>query len=375
MAPRTLAGLSTVLASAGNVAEALNALSQDIAEHDRNGNVVLFSYDARRDLLAERLMPAHEGMRTAQLEIALDHLPSAIRRTISAGKQFGDLGTESGDYQKLLGVGASPEAGVLLLRGLLVDGELAGVLALSEPKTRFGHRLSEKVAPAVDLFSLAFARLAERRAREEAVRTLEELTKALNEENARSLQDLQRKLSEARAALNGKGGSDSIRVSQLKRAIEVAAVDARATAERLSAVEEQVPGGGDEAGKSPRAASCAGRGASNAEQHYLQGGASAPRCDGGSGRLAQDSGRGAPDRYVERARPLRCMRATVSAPPPNALQGAIHKLAFREPLNRSRRAGSVRHRDARRGDGGASCSLALRPPRNRRKRGCRSRSR
>ena len=240
MAPRTLAALSTVLASAGNVSEALNALSQDVAEHDRNGNVVLFIYDARRDLLSERLMPAHEGMRTAQLEIALDHLPSAIRRVISAGKAFADLGTESGDYQKLLGTGASPEAGVLLLRGLLVDGELAGVLALSEPKTRFGHRLSEKVAPAVDLFSLAFARLAERRAREEAVRTLEELTKALNEENARALQDLQRKLAEARAALNGKGSSDSIRVSQLKRAIEVASVEARATAERLSAVEEQV---------------------------------------------------------------------------------------------------------------------------------------
>jgi len=240
MAPRTLAGLSTVLAAAGNVAEALNALSQDIAEHDRNGNVVLFMYDARRDLLAERLAPASEGMRTAQLEIAVDHLPTAIRKTISGGKQFADLGTESGDYQKLLGVGASPEAGVLLLRGLLVDGELGGVLALSEPKTRFGHRLSEKVAPAVDLFALAFARLAERRAREEAVRMLEELTRALNEEHSRAVGELQRKLSEAQSALNGKGTGDSIRVTQLKRAIEVAAVEARATAQRLSAVEEQV---------------------------------------------------------------------------------------------------------------------------------------
>ncbi len=240
MAPRTLAGLSTVLASAGNVAEALNALSQDIGEHDRNGNIVLFIYDARRDLLAERLMPAHEGMRTAQLEIALDHLPTAIRKTISAGKQFADLGTESGDYQKLLGAGASPEAGVLLLRGLLVDGELAGVLALSEPKTRFGHRLSEKVAPAVDLFALAFARLAERRAREEAVKMLEELTRALNDEHSRAVGELQRKLSEAQAAVSGKGTGDSMRVTQLKRAIEVAAVEARATAVRLSAVEEQV---------------------------------------------------------------------------------------------------------------------------------------
>ncbi len=222
------------------MAEALNALAQDVLEHERNGHVALFIYDAKRELLSERLVPAHEGLRTAQIEVALDHLPTAIRRALAAGKQFADLASESGDYQKLLGVGANPEAGVLLLRGLLVDGELTGVLALSEPKTRFGHRLSEKVAPAVDLFALAFARLAERRAREEAVRALEDLTRSLNEEHARAVGELQRKLSEAHAALNGKGTGDTIRVTQLKRAIEVASVEARATAQRLSAVEEQV---------------------------------------------------------------------------------------------------------------------------------------
>ena len=240
MAPRTLANLSTVLSGAGNVAEALNALAQDVTEHDKNGHVALFTFDAKRELLSERMIPAQEGMRTAQIEIALDHLPTAVRRTLSAGKQFADLATESGDYQKLLGAGNNPEAGVLLLRGLLVDGELAAILALSEPKTRFGHRLSEKVGPAVDLFALAFARLAERRAREEAVRMLEELTRALNDEHSRTVTALQQKLAEAQAALNGKGAGDSIRVTQLKRAIEVAAVEARATAQRLSAVEEQV---------------------------------------------------------------------------------------------------------------------------------------
>src|SRR5256885_17148299 len=237
MAPRTLAGLSTVLAAAGNTAEALNALAQDVMEHDKNGHVVLLIYDAKRDLLAERLIPAHEGMRTAQIEIAIDHLPTAIRRVLVAGKQFADLAGESGDYQKLLGVGANPEAGVLLLPGLLVDGELAAVLSLSEPKTRFGHRLSEKVSPAIDLFALAFARLAERRAREEAVRTLEELTRALNDEHSRAVAELQHKLSEAQAALSGKGTGDSIRVSPLKRAIEVASVGARTKAPRPSAIE------------------------------------------------------------------------------------------------------------------------------------------
>src|SRR6476619_6856163 len=240
MAPRTLAALSTVLSAAGNVSEALNPLAHDVSEHDKHGHLALFTFDAKRDVLSERLVPAPEGMRTAQIEIALDHLPTAVRRVLVAGKQFADLATESGDYQKLLGVGANPEAGVLLLRGLLVDGELAAVLALSEPKTRFGHRLSEKVSPAVDLFALAFARLAERRARDEAVRALEELSRTLNAEHSRALSELQHKLSEAQAALNGKGTGDSIRVTQLKRAIEVAAVEARATAQRLSAVEEQV---------------------------------------------------------------------------------------------------------------------------------------
>jgi hypothetical protein len=240
MAPRTLSALSTVLAAAGNVAEALNALAQDVMEHDRNGHIVLFNYDAKRDLLAERLIPAREGMRTAQIEIAIDHLPTAVRRILSGGKQFADLGSDSAEYQKLLGVGANPEAGVLLLRGLLVDGELAGILALSEPKTRFGQRLSEKISAAADLFALAFARLAERRAREEAVRALEQLTRALNEEHTRAVAELQRKLSEAQAAMDGKGTGDSIRVTQLKKAIEVAAAEARANAQRLSAVEEQV---------------------------------------------------------------------------------------------------------------------------------------
>ena len=240
MAPRTLGGLSTVLAAAANVPDALRALAHDVSEHDRNAGIVLYIYDARREVLCERLIPALDGAKTAQLEIAMDHLPSSIRRTILAGRQFADLAGESAEYQKLLGVGANPEAGVLVLRGLLVDGELAAVLALSEPKTRFGHRLSDRLSPAVDLFALAFARLAERRAREEAVRALEDLTRALNEEHSRTVQDLARKLAEAQAALNGKGTGDSIRVTQLKKAIEVASAEARVTAQRLSAVEEQV---------------------------------------------------------------------------------------------------------------------------------------
>src|SRR2546423_3322161 len=147
MAPRTLSNLSTVLAAAGNVAEALNALAQDVIEHDKNGHLALFTFDAKRELLSERMIPAQEGMRTAQIEIALDHLPTAVRRTLTAGKQFADLATESGDYQKLLGAGNNPEAGVLLLGGRLVDGGLAAILALSGPETPVGHPLSAENTP------------------------------------------------------------------------------------------------------------------------------------------------------------------------------------------------------------------------------------
>lgn len=228
------------MAAAANVSDALRALAHDVSEHDRNASIVLFIYDARREVFCERIVPALDGGKSIPLEIAIDHLPTAARRTIAAGRQFADMAGESGDYQKLLGVGASPEAGVLLLRGLLVDGEVAAVLALSESKTRFGQRLSDKLSPAADLFALAFARLAERRAREDAVRQLEELTKRLHEEHARTVEELERKLAAAQALVKGKGTGDTERVTQLKRAIEVAAVEARATAQRLSAVEEQV---------------------------------------------------------------------------------------------------------------------------------------
>lgn len=222
------------------MSDALRAIAHDVSEHDRNASMVLFMYDARREVLCERIIPGLDGAKSEQLEIAIDHLPTAARRAIAAGRQFADMGAESGDYQKLLGVGASPEAGVLLLRGLLVDGEVAAVLALSEPKTRFGQRLSDKLAPAVDLFALAFARLAERRARDEAVRTLEELTQKLHEQHTVTVAELQKKLAEAQSVLEGKGTGDTERVAKLKRAIDAAAVEARATAQRLSAVEEQV---------------------------------------------------------------------------------------------------------------------------------------
>ena len=48
--------------------------------------------------------------------------------------QFADLGDKSPDYVRLLGMDEFPEGGMLSLRGLRVDGELAeGTLTLSPP--------------------------------------------------------------------------------------------------------------------------------------------------------------------------------------------------------------------------------------------------
>lgn len=240
MAPRTLAGLSTVLLNARTIPLALHALNQDVAELDRNASLALFLYDGRKEVLSGRILPTGDDTRAMPAEVAIDHLPAAVRRAVVAGRDLADVGSESGDYQKLLGTNSSPDTPMLLLRGLLVDGELAAVLALSEGKTRFGQRLSEKIAPAIDLFSLAFARIAESDARIEAVKRLEDLTRALNEEHARALVELQRKLAEAQAALAGRGDADSPRIAQMERAAEIAAIESRAMTQRLSAVEEQV---------------------------------------------------------------------------------------------------------------------------------------
>jgi putative methionine-R-sulfoxide reductase with GAF domain len=73
------------------------------------------------------------------------------------------------------------------------------VLVLSEPRKIFGSRVLERFAPAVALFELAFGRLWEREAREEAVRTLEEVTQRVHGEYVRKLALLERELADARS--------------------------------------------------------------------------------------------------------------------------------------------------------------------------------
>lgn len=240
MAPRSLAGLSAALCAAQSVADALTALSDAVAESDRGGSVALYDCDPHRGTLCRYTLVRDGKLTVASLDVSLDYLPSQVRQTLQAGQQFADIGAQAEDYMKLLHFPPATEGGSFLLRGCGIDGELIAVLALHEPKRVFGGRLSEKLTSAVDLFSVAVTGLREREARREAAKRLEELTRELHEEHARVIADLERKLQHALAAASGDLTETDQRIADLQHAAELARLEARANAQRLSAVEEQV---------------------------------------------------------------------------------------------------------------------------------------
>jgi putative methionine-R-sulfoxide reductase with GAF domain len=110
------------------------------------------------------------------------------------------------------------------------------VIALYEPRKIFGTRASERFAPSVALFELAFARFAEREAREEAVKTLEEVTQRVHGDYVRKLGILEQQLKQAQ----GNGGADPARVVALEGEMARASEEARKSARRAQAVEQQV---------------------------------------------------------------------------------------------------------------------------------------
>lgn len=198
MAPRSLASLAHALGVAPDIEGALVALGEGLAELDRGAGIALLSYDGRRDMLSDRLAPVQGTVVKTTIETTFDHLPEAIRARVTAGGQFVDVSDRSADYARLFGFSSSLDGGMLAVRGLRVEGYLAAVLALYEPRKIFGSRTSDRLAPAVALFDLAFGRIAERDAREEAVRTLEDVTQRVHGEYVRKLGALERELREAR---------------------------------------------------------------------------------------------------------------------------------------------------------------------------------
>lgn len=240
MPPRSLASLAHALSVSSDLDGALVALGECLAELDRGASIALLQYDARRDMLRDRLTPVSAHVVRSSLETTFDHLPEAIRVKILAGGPFTDVVDRSADYARLCGFTTALDGGTLAVRGLKVEGLLGAVLALYEPRKIFGTRTTERVAPAVALFDLAYVRLAERDAREEAVRTLEDVTHRVHGEYVRKLTALEAELGEVRStprSLTTRNPADLIAVqAEAARSAE----EARRALRRAELAEQQL---------------------------------------------------------------------------------------------------------------------------------------
>jgi hypothetical protein len=240
MAPRTLANLATVLSNARDADAALTLLQHEAADIERSAQLALFVCDSRRQLITEKLNPSGDTVTRLPLNVSIDHLPAPIRRALNSGSAVADFGAESEDYMKLLGATPMQQGGVLSVRGLTLDGELAGFVALYEVRRRFGPRVIERLSPALDLFALAFERIAEHEARFEAVRALEELTRNIHSEYNRAVRQLKAELEDARNSIAAPGEREAARIAELERLIGDANDEIQRRAERLNAIEDQV---------------------------------------------------------------------------------------------------------------------------------------
>lgn len=198
-APRTLASLAHALGAAADRDAAMVAFAEAVAELDRAAQVALLRYDPRRESVVERIAPTADGrLERAELEARLEHLPGAVRASLFAGARWSDLADRSGEFARLFGLGAAGD-GTLALRGVRAEGQLVAVLALREPRRIFGARVVDRAEPAAALLDLALARFWEREARQEAVDTLETVTRRVHGEYLRKLSGLEMQLAAARA--------------------------------------------------------------------------------------------------------------------------------------------------------------------------------
>ncbi len=216
------------------------SLGECLAEIDRGASIALVHYDARRDMLRGRLTPVGAQVVRSSLETTYDHVPEPVRGRVSAGGQFIDVTDKSADYARLFGFGSGVDGGVLSLRGLRVEGALSAVIALYEPRKIFGTRTTERIAPALALFDLAFGRLAERDAREEAVRTLEDVTQRVHGEYVRKLGQLEAELREARTTPRDIGAVNAAEAVALQADAARASEDARRSARRADLADQQL---------------------------------------------------------------------------------------------------------------------------------------
>ncbi|MFI5231928.1 MAG: GAF domain-containing protein [Gemmatimonadales bacterium] len=238
MPPNTLASLAHALSAATDLDAAFVALAEGLAETDRGAHLALFRLDAKRAMLRERALVVDGVIERVVIEASIEQFPKSVGRTIGEGGVFADLAEESPGFARMLAMPRSGDGGWLAVIGLRVDGQLAGLIALLEPKRAFGTRVSERFGPMVALFEMTFLRFAEREARLEAVQTLEDITQKVHGDYLARLAATEAQLKEARSAAR----PDAQVAALLSREREDARVaeESRRAARKLVVLEQQL---------------------------------------------------------------------------------------------------------------------------------------
>ena len=239
MPPHTLATLAYSLSSAADVDEAFVALAEALTETDRGARLALLRLDSKRAMLCERALVVEGAIDREALQASLDQFPKEIGRTIARGGRFADLAEESPGFARMLALPRAGDNDWLSVIGLRVDGQLAGVIALLEPRRAFGTRVSEQFASMVAMFELAFMRFAERDARLEAVQTLEETTQKVHGDYVARLASAEDKLREAQSVSTPGAASEAATLSREREDARITEQTRRAT-RKLVVLEQQL---------------------------------------------------------------------------------------------------------------------------------------
>lgn len=237
---RSLASLAHALTVASDLEGALIALGDSLVEIDRGASLALLAYDARREMLRERLSPVGGEVHRSSIDTTFDHLPESARTRIMAGGPFHDVTDKTADWPRLLGFSGAADGGILALRGLRIDGSLGAVLALYEPRKIFGTRTAERMAPAAALFDLAYVRICERAARFEAVRTLEDVTQRVHGDYLKRLAALEAELREARNTPAAGSALNPVEAVALQADVARAREDQRRAGRKAELAEQQL---------------------------------------------------------------------------------------------------------------------------------------
>jgi hypothetical protein len=239
MPPLTLASLAHALSAATDLDAAFVALAEGLAETDRGAHVALFRLDAKRAMIRERALVADGAIERVALEASLEQFPKAVGRTIADGGIFADLAEESPGFSRMLAMPKVADGGYLSVVGLRVDGQLAALIGVLEPKRVFGTRVSERFAPMVALFELAFLRFVEREARIEAVQTLEDVTQRVHGDYLARLAATEEQLREARSAVRTDAAQATALLAREREDARAAEETRRAT-RKLAVLEQQL---------------------------------------------------------------------------------------------------------------------------------------